>query len=303
MLDVFLTVILPTILVAAVGAVLQRVRGVSVGPLNQVTLYLLSPALVFRFMLDAQAPADVSLRVGGAALVLSIAFISAAGLTSLAMRHDRPMQSAFILATSFPNIGNMGLPIALLAFGEPGLEIAILVFIVQAVTTWTLGVYVAARSSGGGLAPLKQTLKTPIIYALAAAMVLRALDLSLPTTIDTPVGLMADAAIPVMLLVLGFQLGQGVDLRQWPSLSAALVLRLIAGVGIAYLVTVALGLEGVAQQVVILGGGMPAAVFVTILATEFNAVPRFVTSAVIAGTIVSLGTLTVLITVLQTWLG
>ena len=64
-----------------------------------------------------------------------------------------------------------------------------------------------------------------------------------------------------------------------------------------------LGLDGVVQQTVIVVAAMPTAVFTTILATEFDAEPRFVSSAVVMSTFASIGTLTVLITLLQTWLG
>jgi malate permease and related proteins len=81
------------------------------------------------------------------------------------------------------------------------------------------------------------------------------------------------------------------------------MVRLIGGAAVAYPVTLLLGLEGVAQQTIIAVSAMPTAVFTTILATEFRAEPRFVTSAVISSTVLSLLTLTVIITVLQTWLG
>ena len=70
----------------------------------------------------------------------------------------------------------------------------------------------------------------------------------------------------------------------------------------AYGISSALGLTGAAQQTVIVVAAMPTAVFTTLLATEFRAEPRFVTSAVIASTVASLGTLTVLVTLLQRWL-
>jgi predicted permease len=72
---------------------------------------------------------------------------------------------------------------------------------------------------------------------------------------------------------------------------------------VAFLVTSVVGLDGVAQQTVIIVAAMPTAVFTTILATEFDAEPKFVTSAVVLSTLASIGTLTVLITVLRNVLG
>ena len=52
-----------------------------------------------------------------------------------------------------------------------------------------------------------------------------------------------------------------------------------------------------------LGVAAPTAVFTTILATEFDTNPKFVTSAVVVSTLVSVGTPMVLITLLRELLG
>ncbi|MSQ22925.1 MAG: AEC family transporter [Dehalococcoidia bacterium] len=302
MLHVFLTVILPTFLVAAAGFGVQRWRKLAAGPLSQVTFYVLSPAIIFHSMLRQQMPASTSLRIVAASLAVTLLTLALAVGVSRALRHSRPMQSAFILASVFPNTGNMGLPIALLAFGEAGLATAVAVFVTQAAIGWSLGIYVGARTRSPGLAPLKEVLKAPVLYAMAAALVLLALGWHLPTTLAKPIELLSNAALPAMLLVLGFQLGSGLDLRPWGGLLAASFIRLTAGALLAYLVTLPLGLTGVDQQVIIVGMAMPTAVFTTIVATEFDANPRFVTSAVVTSTLASLLTLTVVITKVQDWL-
>ncbi len=115
--------------------------------------------------------------------------------------------------------------------------------------------------------------------------------------------MLAAATIPVMLIVLGFQLSEGIDWGRWRSLATSAVLRLAISAGVAYGVTAVLGLAGVVQQTVIIASAMPTAVFTTILATEFDAEPKFVTSAVVVSTLASVGTLTVLITLLRALLG
>jgi predicted permease len=117
------------------------------------------------------------------------------------------------------------------------------------------------------------------------------------------VDLLAGAAIPAMLLVLGFQLGEGIRWGELPSLSASMFLRLVVAAPLAYLATVVLGLGGVAQQAVIIVAAMPTAVFTIILAGQFGANPRFITTAVVASTLASIGTLTVVVTLVQNRLG
>lgn len=153
MLNVFLNVILPILIVAGAGAGLKRWRNLSAAPFSQAMLYLLSPALVVDSLLNAELPIEVSGRVLGAVLLMTLSLVVVGAMISRVLGHDRPMQSGFILSTAFPNAGNMGLPVVLLAFGEQGLAIAVIIFATQSILGWSLGVFVAARSHHGGLAP------------------------------------------------------------------------------------------------------------------------------------------------------
>lgn len=299
MLNVFINVILPILLVAAAGAALQRWRNLPAAPFSQLMLYLLSPALVLDSLIGADLPLEASARIVGAIFLLSLVLIAASAVLSHLLGHKRPMQSGFILSTTFPNAGNMGLPVSLLAFGEQGLAVAVVIYSSHAVLGWSLGVFVAARSHSGGLGPLKHTLRLPVLWAIALALLLRATGTELPSFLGESVHMLGQASIPVMLLILGFQLERGVALDRWPSLLAALVVRLIASALVAYLVGGWLGLEGITQQVFVVMAAMPTAVFTIILATEFQAEPRFVSSMVIASTLISLLTLTLLLAVLQ----
>ena len=303
MLDVFLTVILPTFLVAALGAGLQRWKALGVGALGPVAMYLLSPALVLNGLLTTELPASISLKVVASAFLAMMLMLGLAALLSAAVRLPRSLQSGFTLATGFPNSGNMGIPIAFLAFGADGLAVAIIIFVVQGSLSWPVGIYVAARGNAHGLTPLRASLKVPTLYAVPVALIIRVTDWEMPLTLSRPIEMLAEATIPVMLIVLGFQLSQGMDWARWRSLATSGFARLVVSAGVAYLVTVAVGLEGVAQETVIIVAAMPTAIFTTILATEFDTEPRFVTSAVVMSTLASIGTLTVLITVLRELLG
>lgn len=299
MFSIFLNVIAPVLLVAAAGAGLQRWQKLPAAPFGHMMLYLLSPALVLDSLANAEMPLAAAGRIVLGVLLMSAALIAISLLLSRILGHKRPMQSAFLLTTIFPNAGNMGLPVALFAFGEQGLAIAVMIYAAQSILGWSLGVYVAARSHPGGPSPLKQTLQLPVLWAIAAALLLRATGTELPTTLAKPIHMLGQASIPVMLLILGFQLEKGIALDRWASLLAALTVRLIGSAVIAFFISVVLGLDGITQQAFVVVSAMPAAVFITILATEFHTEPRFVSSVVIASTLLSFISLTVLVALLQ----
>ena len=102
MLDVFVNVIMPVFLVAVLAAAFQRWRKAAVGPLSQVTLYLLTPALIFTSLVKQEIPPSATFRIVATLLVANAFIITTSLLVSFALRHDRSMRSAFVLSTGFP---------------------------------------------------------------------------------------------------------------------------------------------------------------------------------------------------------
>ena len=301
MLQVFANVIVPTILVASSGALLARWRGLEPGVLGPIAVYLLSPALVLDGLLSSELSPHVSFRVVAAASGSISLMVITAIVASMVIRGNRPLRSGFTLATAFANGGNMGIPVAFLAFGELGLAVAIIVFVTHATISWPVGIYIAAHGRANGAAALRQALQVPTIYAVPLALGMRAGGWSLPDPLSRPNELMGQAAVPVMLVLLGFQLAQGMDIARWRGIAASAAIRLVLSAGVAFVATEVAGLEGTAQHTVIVVSAMPTAVFTTILAAEFDAEPRFVSSAMVFSTLVSLVTLTALITLLGWW--
>jgi len=125
------------------------------------------------------------------------------------------------------------------------------------------------------------------------------LGIRLPAAVVAPVTLLADAAVPLMILVLGMQL----ERASWPerpgvvaaAVLVSLVLTPVMALGIAHLV----GLQGDALRAGVLQTSMPTAVITTILAVEFDVLPDFVTSVVSVSTLLSPLTVTLMIAFLQ----
>ena len=297
MLNVFFDVILPVVLVAALGAALGRWRRVPAEPLSTVVFFLFTPSLVFNSLANTTLPADVSFRVVGVAVVVFIAGLALAYAWSRAAGHASAMRAGFALVVVSGNAGNMGFPVTQLAFGDVGLQVAVVNFVAVSTLANTAGVFIASLAGRSHRHALLAPFKYPALYAAAGGLLVNAFDIDLPTAIDAPIGTMAGAAVPVMLVVLGLQLQRGLGDESLVDTAAANALRLLACPVIAYFATLALGVDGVAQRVSIVLAGMPTAVFTTILATEFAANPRFVTRAVVTSTLASVVTLTVLITI------
>ena len=295
MFDILIDAVLPVFIMAGVGVVIGRVFSLDPRPVSRLALYVFSPALIFSALSTADIPFGEVLSVffflgAWVPLLYAVCWLIAwrAGFQTQA-------RNAFILTSLFMNAVNYGLPVSLFAFGEEGLLRALLFLAPQALLTATLAVYVASSGKKGSLRSLLAILRLPTVYATVGALAINPFHVTLPMLVDTPLTILAGAAIPTMLMVLGIQLANASIKEDLLPASVAAFVRLIISPALAFGVTLLLGIHGVTQQVVIVLSGMPTAVFTTILATEFDTSPRQVTSTVALSTGASLATITSLI--------
>jgi predicted permease len=304
------TAILPVLSVAAVGFLLGKTRDVDVDALGTITIYVLTPALVFHSLATSSLSGGVAARVVGGVVVFTIVMVLLAEGVGRLLGESEPVLGALVLSSTFPNAGNYGIPLAAFAFGAVGRSTAVLFIAGQAVLMYTVGVYIASRSgnttTGGAVV---EVFKLPLVYAVAAAGLARWLDAVPPT--DTAametLRLVGDSAIPVMLLILGIQLANtrhGAALsRVGVSNGLKLVVAPVVGAGVA--LAVGLGPDATVVRVFVLEAAMPAAITPLILSIEYDegaagvSGPEYLSTAIFASTLASVVTLTVLIAVLQ----
>jgi predicted permease len=117
----------------------------------------------------------------------------------------------------------------------------------------------------------------------------------LPLPLERTVSTLGGAAIPGLLVLMGIQLQQA----RWDGHTLALGLtssmRLLAGPIISLGLAALFGLKGASYQAGISESAMPTAIAITVLATEYDIEPSFVTTAVFVTTVLSPLTLTPLL--------
>ena len=298
--SIFAQDILPIFAVAAVGFVLARRTGASVKTLSAVSFNALSPCLVFSQLVVARVSLAQSWRVALFCVLVTVAVGVVARLAAVPLGLDRATLSSFLLVTMFSNSGNYALPVVLFAFGRDALAFASVYFVASAILVYTCGVFVAASGGqGSARAALHGITRVPAVYAVVAAVAVLAAGVEVPLAMLRPIGLLGDAAIPVMLLVLGMQLERASRPSHPAAVATAVAVSLGAAPLLAFALAAALGLTGAARQAAIIGASMPAAVVTTVLALEFNLDAGFSTSVVLASTLLSPITLVALIVLLQ----
>lgn len=306
LLQVFSEVLLPIVVIAGIGYLLEGAFPLDPRTLNRVSLYALSPCLLFVTLLRTEISSGDALRLSLLMLLVVIIMCICAYTVAHLMRLNSAERSGFMLASTFMNSGNYGLPASRFAFGEVGFQYAVVGYLTQAFLSQTLAVYVASLGGGNRRAALLQVLRMPMLYAAILAVILRLAGIQLDENdgavavgLFRGVRLIADATLPFLLLILGMQLRRRKPLGSRGPLGTATALRLVASVPIAFACAYLLGLSDLPMRVGIMQAAMPTAVNTTILALEFDAWPHFVSNVVVATTVASLLTLTLLIVFLQ----
>lgn len=299
LISIFANNILPIFMIAGVGWALARWLRADVKTISRVTLYALSPCLVFNLLVTSRLSADEFGRIILFTLGTILGIGAITWLVAQVMRLDRAMVSVLMIVVMFANGGNYGLPLTLFAFGQDALARATIYFVISFILTYTLGVVVASSGRSGFRQALVGVLKIPTLYAVAGALVVLITGAQLPPVVMRPIELLGNAAIPLMLLVLGMQLERAAKPERPHLVGLAVGLRLIVSMLLGLVLAEVMGLEGVARQAGILQSAMPVAVVTTILAVEFEIEPAFVTSVVFLSTILSPLTLTPLIALLR----
>ncbi|MEO0992028.1 MAG: AEC family transporter, partial [Pseudomonadota bacterium] len=135
-------VVAPVFLLAAIGYGWMRL-GVEyrVQFVTRLAMTLSVPCLIFTSLMQTEIDPQ-------ALTTLSLASCVAYGLVTVAifvaLKVFRADLRTFLAPMIMGNTGNLGLPLALFAFGEVGLGYAVVVFAIMAIYSFTFGLWVTA---------------------------------------------------------------------------------------------------------------------------------------------------------------
>jgi hypothetical protein len=287
MLAELFSIIAPLFVCAGIGYGWAKTgRGYDVELVTTLVTNIGVPCLVFHTLSNLEVPAaSFGTMVVASAAVLFVCLV----VGGVILRVAGLSPSAFLPALTFPNTGNMGLPLNYLAFGDLGLGLAIAVFTVYATTQFTLGLAIAS-----GTTSFRSLLRVPVLYALPPALAFMLTDATPPKWIDTTTDILGGIVIPMMLITLGISLAR-LGVKSMPRSLALAVLRLAMGFAVGIGVGYALGLEGAARGVLIIQSSMPVAVFNYLFALRYKTAPEEVAGMVVISTILSFLTLPLLL--------
>ena len=298
LLQVFYNIITPILLIAALGFTLDHKFKLNTRSLSQIIIYLASPALVLtsisRTTLISQKLQQIVFFT--AAVMGSMAVIGW-GLASL-LGLGKKLKSAFALSVTLLNAGNFGIPFIVFAFGQDALGVAVIVYATTAIVANTLGIFLASSGSASVKNSLINIVKVPLPYAVALGLLVNFGVFALPAPVGRGLELLGQAAVPLMLVVLGAQLARVKIEKQLPLIALAGSMKVLFAPVLGYFLARLMGFSGPAANIAIIQTSMPTAVISMILAEEFGSEAKFVSGVVMFSTLLSFLSLSVLLTLL-----
>lgn len=287
MIEQLIHVVAPVFIAIGCGWVWAKSgRAYDTGLVSSLVMAIGAPCLVFSTLSTLTVSLPLLWHMGGAALAV-IGLTAGAGWVALRMT-GLPMRG-FLPPIMFANIGNMGLPLCLFAFGKTGLALAIVVFSIYCVGQFTLGVWLYS-----GQAAMSALLRMPIIYSVGLSLIVLITGVSLPGWLLKTTEMLGSFTIPLMLLTLGVSLAQLriTDMQRAVVLS---LLRLGIGFAAGFAVAAVLNLPWPARGVLILQSSMPVAVFNFLLSQRYNSYSSETAGLVVVSTLLSLVSLPLLL--------
>ena len=277
-----LSPVIPVFLLIATGFVFAHWKKISLTSVTEIIVYLGTPSLVFSSLVSKPLfAADIVILLSG---ILSI-FAGVGLLIRIYFKLFHFISRGFALPVLFMNAGNMGIPLALFAFGEAGLQRATLLFIMITFLQYSLGIYILH-----GRGNWREVFRLPLIYATVAGLTFNLARIKLPELLFQPLSMLGQATIPLMLVSLGYRLHDVKSLKWGHSIGGAL-LRVFGGFAAANIAVRIVGAMDVNRQVLLLYGCLPAAVINFVLTEKYGRDPELAASIVVLSTFISVLTI------------
>lgn len=243
---------------------------------TQLAMTLSVPCLIFVALMtadiDPQALGSLSLASFTAYGLVSIVFLGIVKLRKLDT-------STYLAPLVFGNTGNLGLPLAMFAFGEEGLSYAVVVFAVMAILSFTIGVLVVA----GGGSPIR-VIKEPVVAATFLGALFLWQGWQTPIFLTNALELIGQMAIPIMLITLGVAIARletnNMGRAVWLS-----AIKVVVSAGAAWTAARWFGLAPIPSAVLIVQLATPVAVTSYLLAKKYGHEAQPVAGLVVASTL------------------
>nr|WP_226418032.1 AEC family transporter [Dechloromonas denitrificans] len=274
-----LAILFPIFGIIAAGYFYARQHKPEMAVANRLNMDVFVPALVFAAMagksFDLVAFGPLAL---GGFIVLATCGLLAWPVAKLIGVQPKTLVPPMI----FNNSGNIGLPLAVLAWGEDALPAAVILFMVENTLHFSFGARLLDPH-----ARLLTLWRVPVVFAAIAGLAVAMLKIPIWQPLVIAIKMLGDVSVPLLLFSLGVRMTD-VSFREWKVATGSAVLRPLAGMLISAGVIQLLGLHGREAAMLLVFGALPPAVLNFLFAERYKQEPERVASIVLIGNLAAL---------------
>jgi predicted permease len=297
-LIIFNSSVLPLFIIVAIAFVYNRLVQPDIIAITNMTLTVFAPIFVFDTLVKSRIMLDGLLMPLVCMALLTTALMVVSYLTARLLNATDNERMSLMLASSMINIGNFGLPLIYFTFGSEAVAHSVVYFVAFNVPLSTVAIYISSTEKRV-LNILKDIAKIPLFHAMIAALIVSQLSIPVPGVIEKSIGLVGQATIPLLIFILGLQLSRiRIRAGHVRFILPAVVIRLVVSPVMAYLIFKTVGLAGIERHVAVIQTSAPAALLPLMYAIRFNRSSDLLAAMILATTLLSGVSLTVLIRLL-----
>lgn len=274
-----LSIVFPVFAIVLIGWIYGRGRSMDLSTPNQINMDIFVPALVF------SALADRSFDLVGHQAFAIGAFLMIVGcglIGWLVARISGIADKVLVPTTMFCNSANLGLPIAVLAFGQEGLAAGVVMFVVTNLVHFSFGNWYLDHH-----AKWWNVWRYPVILAAMAGLVTSFYHIEIWEPLRIGIKMLGDVSIPLALFALGIRIAQSHPKAIHTGMVGAVV-RPLSGILLMWLIAALMGLDGQEKAMLIIYGALPPAMINYVFAERYHQHPDEVAAVVLIGNLASL---------------
>jgi len=264
--------------------------------------YVAAPALLFTTVAEADVGDVLSVGLVVAGVSASFCLIAYMLIARLAWGQSLGDGLFGGWASSYVNAGNLGIPVAVYAFGDATYTAPVLLFQIVVLAPLGFAILDATSTDNENAPPLARRLvqpfANPILIGTTAGLITSAADWTPPLVVGETLDLLAGLAVPGALIAFGISLG----MEPWPGIrrlgrrvALATVLKLLVHPMVAYVVArFVFGVGGTELVAITAFGALPTAAHVFVYAVKYDREVALARHSILVTTILSVPVITVI---------
>lgn len=267
-------ILFPLFAITSVGFIVGRRLRPDLSQANKLNMDVFVPALIFG------ALANKSFQIMEYLPLLGATVVAVFGSGLLGWGVARALGVAprtFVPPMMFNNCGNLGLPLAVLAFGDAALAPAVVMFMVSNLAHFTFGAWLLDHNI-----KLSGVWRIPTVIATLGGLAVSLAGVELWQPAMLAIKMLGDISIPLMLFALGVRISESrIGAIRLGVVGA--VARPAIGMALSFVLVWLIPLPERERALLIVFGALPPAVLNYMFAERYNQEPDKVASMVLIG--------------------